>query len=70
LIDDMARNLHSVKEHVADCLLIHLMPDSPVHRFAPAAAEDIMRARDWAHASELIDQHLAAGPVKRANPAA
>jgi hypothetical protein len=69
-IDDMARNLHSVKEHVADCLLIHLMPDSPVHRFAPAAAENIARARDWAHAAELIDQHLAAHTISRANPAA
>lgn len=69
-IDDMARNLHSVREHVADCLLIHLMPDTPVHRFAPAAAEDIARARDWLHAAELIDQHLAAHAIRRANPAA
>ena len=69
-IDDMARNLHSVREHVADCLLIHLMPDTPVHRFAPAAAGDIARARDWSHAAELIDQHLAAHAIRRANPAA
>lgn len=69
-IDDMARNLHSVKEHVTDCLLIHLMPDSPVHRFAPAAAKDITRARDWGHAAELIDRHLASDIVRRANPAA
>ena len=69
-IDDMARNLHSVKEHVADCLLIHLMPDSPVHRFAPAAAADIARARDWTHATELISQHLTAHTIRRANPAA
>ncbi|MBB3389646.1 hypothetical protein FHT82_002386 [Rhizobium sp. BK275] len=69
-IDDMARNLHSVKEHVSACLLIHLMPDSPVHRLAPAAAEDIKRARDWAHAAMLIDQHLAADTIRRANPAA
>ncbi len=69
-IDDMARNLHSVKEHVGNCLLIHLMPDSPVHRFAPPAAEDIARARDWVHAAELIDQHLAARTIRHANPAA
>jgi hypothetical protein len=69
-IDDMARNLHSVKEHVADCLLIHLVPDSPVHRFAPTAGADIARARDWLHAAELIDQHLAAHAISRANPAA
>ncbi|MBB3591605.1 hypothetical protein FHX08_001949 [Rhizobium sp. BK529] len=69
-IDDMAHNLRSVKEHVEDCLLIHLMPDSPVHRFAPPASEDIARARDWAHAAELIDRHLAADSIKRASPAA
>jgi hypothetical protein len=57
-IDDMARNLHSVRDHVADCLLIHLMPNSPVHHFAPSAAEDIARASDWNHAARLIDAHI------------
>jgi hypothetical protein len=69
-IDDMARNLHSVKEHVPDCLLIHLMPDSPVHRFAPRPSEEIARAKDWAHAAELIDAHIATGIVRRRDPAA
>nr|WP_029531507.1 hypothetical protein [Rhizobium phaseoli] len=69
-IDDMAHNLHSVRDHVADCLLIHLMPDSPVHRFAPAAADDITRAIDWAHAAELIEAHFVAGSLSRAIPAA
>lgn len=70
-IDDMARNLHSVRDHVADCLLIHLMPNSPVHRFAPAAADDITRATDWVHAAELIEAHFhAGGTLSRAAPAA
>jgi hypothetical protein len=69
-IDDMARNLHSVKEHVSNCLLIHLVPDTPVHHFAPSAADDIARARDWAHAAELIDQHLAVQTIRHASPAA
>ncbi|ACE90677.1 hypothetical conserved protein [Rhizobium etli CIAT 652] len=69
-IDDMAHNLHSVRDHVADCLFIHLMPDSPVHRFAPAAADDITRAIDWAHAAELIEAHFVAGSLSRAIPAA
>lgn len=69
-IDDMARNLHSVRDHVADCLLIHLMPDSPVHRFAPAAADDITRATDWADVAELIEAHFLSGTVNRAAPAA
>nr|WP_208601673.1 hypothetical protein [Rhizobium aethiopicum] len=69
-IDDMAHNLHSVRDHVADCLLIHLMPDSPVHRFAPAAADDITRATDWAHAAALIEAHFLSGTFSRAVPAA
>ncbi|MDO3435123.1 hypothetical protein QWJ46_20825 [Rhizobium sp. CBN3] len=69
-IDDMAHNLHSVREHMADCLLIHLMPDSPVHRFAPAAADDITRATDWAHAADLIEARFLSGTVNRAVPAA
>ncbi|MBX4890858.1 hypothetical protein HJA76_23680 [Rhizobium bangladeshense] len=69
-IDDMAHNLHSVREYMADCLLIHLMPDSPVHRFAPAAADDITRAADWGHAAELIEAHFLSGAFHRAVPAA
>ena len=69
-IDDMARNLHSVRDHVADCLLIHLMPSSPVHRFAPAAADDITRATDWPHAAALIEAHFLSGTLNRAAPAA
>nr|WP_189637016.1 MULTISPECIES: hypothetical protein [Rhizobium] len=69
-IDDMAHNLHSVREYMADCLLIHLMPDSPVHRFAPAAADDITRATDWAHAAEVIEAHFLSGTVNRTVPAA
>ncbi|MGO6905748.1 hypothetical protein ACCS96_37010, partial [Rhizobium ruizarguesonis] len=69
-IDDMARNLHSVRDHVTDCLLIHLMPNSPVHRFAPAAADDITRATDWTHAAALIEAHFVSGTVTRAAPAA
>jgi hypothetical protein len=66
----MARNLHSVRDHVADCLLIHLMPNSPVHRFAPVAADDITRATDWTHAAELIKAHFVSGTFTHAVPAA
>lgn len=69
-IDDMAHNLHSVKEHVPECLLIHLMPDSPVHRFAPKPSEEIAKARDWAHAAELIDAHIGTDTLRRTDPAA
>lgn len=56
-IDDMAHNLHSVREHMPECLLIHMMPDSPLHLLAPKPHDDIVRARDWQHAGALIRAH-------------
>lgn len=56
-IDDMAYNLHSVREHMPDSLLIQLMPDTPLRLMAPKPQEDIVRARDWRHAEELIRGH-------------
>lgn len=56
-IDDMAHNLHSVRTHMPDSLLIHMMPDSPLHLMAPKPQDDIVRARDWRHAEELIRAH-------------
>ncbi|AVA21138.1 hypothetical protein ACXHXG_00300 [Rhizobium sp. LEGMi198b] len=58
-VDDMAHNLHSVRDHLASCLLINLKPDSIVHRMAPAAAADIPQANDWAQAAPLIRAHIA-----------
>lgn len=57
-IDDMAHNLHSVRDHVAHCLLVHLMPRSPVHRFAPLAGGDIPQVHDWIQAADLIHDHI------------
>ncbi|CDZ27721.1 hypothetical protein [Neorhizobium galegae] len=57
-IDDMAHNLHSVRDHVAECLVLHMMPDSPLHLLAPKPAEGIVRATDWSHAAELIRRHI------------
>ncbi|MEB2846081.1 hypothetical protein GAO09_19860 [Rhizobiales bacterium RZME27] len=56
-IDDMAHNLHSVRTHMPDSLLIHMMPDSALHLMAPKPQDDIVRARDWRHAEELIRAH-------------
>ncbi|MGO4564959.1 hypothetical protein AB4Z52_07795 [Rhizobium sp. 2YAF20] len=58
-IDDMAHNLHSVRDHVDGCLLIHLVPVSTVQRFAPAADAEITRASDWNHAAALVAAHIA-----------
>lgn len=56
-IDDMAYNLHSVRQHMPDSLLIHMMPEGPLHMMAPKPQDDIVRARDWRHAEELIRAH-------------
>jgi hypothetical protein len=62
-VDDMVHNLQSVREHVPECLLLHMMPDSPLHLLAPKAAHDVPRAVDWAHAAELIRAHFRRQPV-------
>jgi hypothetical protein len=59
-IDDMAYNLHSVREHVPDCLLIHMVPESEIHRMAPLAHGDIARVGDWTQAVGLIRDHIRA----------
>lgn len=58
-IDDMAHNLHSVGDHVSACLLIHMMPDSVIHRMAPKPADHVVRAEDWPHAGRLLKRHFA-----------
>jgi hypothetical protein len=57
-IDDMAHNLHSVRDHVENCLVLHMMPDSPLHLLAPKPDDDIARAMDWAQAGDLIRAHI------------
>ncbi|NLS03211.1 hypothetical protein HGP14_07475 [Rhizobium sp. P32RR-XVIII] len=73
-IDDMAMNLHSVREHVESCLLLHMMPVSEIHRFAPAAMDGIPRIATWDEAASLIGRHFddanAARSLTAANPAA
>ncbi|MGZ9720596.1 hypothetical protein [Rhizobium miluonense] len=57
-VDDMAHNLHSVSEHVPDCLLINLKPDSIVHRMAPSAPAGISEANEWSQAAPLLRAHI------------
>ncbi|NLS19799.1 hypothetical protein HGP16_24985 [Rhizobium sp. P40RR-XXII] len=57
-VDDMAHNLHSVSDHVPECLLINLKPDSVVHRMAPAVAAGIPEANEWSQAAPLIQAHI------------
>lgn len=57
-IDDMAHNLHSVRDHVDDCLVLHMMPDSPLHLLAPKPDDGIVRAMTWPEAGQLIRDHI------------
>ncbi|MFB9951053.1 hypothetical protein ACFFP0_19575 [Rhizobium puerariae] len=57
-IDDMAHQLHSVRDHLPQSLLLHMMPDSPLHVLAPKP-DGIVRAADWPHAADLIRSHIA-----------
>lgn len=66
-IDDMAHNLHSVRDHVDDCLLLHMMPDSPLHKMAPKPEGNVVRASDWRHAEGLIRAHIRRNSTPRAH---
>lgn len=57
-IDDMVHNHLSVATAVPDCLLVHLMPQSEMHRHAPRPAAPVAQARDWEHATTLIRNHF------------
>jgi hypothetical protein len=59
-IDDMVHNHLSVADAVPDCLLVHLMPQSDMHRHAPRPGAAVAQARDWEHATTLIRNHFAA----------
>lgn len=57
-MDDMAHNLHSVADHAPECLLVHIAPQSEIHRFAPQTAPQVIRASDWLSASQTIRAHF------------
>lgn len=57
-MDDMAHNLHSVADHAPDCLLVHIAPQSEIHRFAPKTAPQVIRAEDWSAACTTIVAHF------------
>jgi hypothetical protein len=60
-IDDIFTNLHSVRAHVPNCLLINLMANATFRALAPDPGEGVMKARDWPHAGELIRAHFGHG---------
>ena len=61
-VDDIVRNLGSVRTHAPGCLLMHLMANQVFRAMAPKPEKDIVIAEDWAHAEKLIREHLALPP--------
>lgn len=63
-IDDIYRNLHSVRDHVPGALLINLMAKHLLHGLAPHPGEGIETAADWLAAERLIRIHFGLKPRK------
>lgn len=57
-IDDILRNLESVREHAPDCLLIRLMANAEFRAMAPVPGEGIESAESWDDAVRIIRKHF------------
>lgn len=57
-IDDILRNLRSVRDHAPDCMLIHLIANAQFRALMPQPDQGIAAATDWPHAVALIRSHL------------
>ncbi|PYE35669.1 hypothetical protein C8J35_10248 [Rhizobium sp. PP-F2F-G38] len=57
-IDDILRNLESVREHAPDCLLIRLMANAEFLAMAPAPTQGIESAENWDDAARIIRRHF------------
>ena len=58
-IDDMAHNHVSVADSVPECLLVHLMPASEMHRHAPKPGPHVIQVKDWQAALTALRRHFA-----------
>ncbi len=57
-LDDMAHNITSVGQHLPDCLLLHMPPDSEVHTMAPRADGNAVKVKSWPEARAHIQTHF------------
>ncbi|CAN7434576.1 hypothetical protein LJR235_002761 [Pararhizobium sp. LjRoot235] len=57
-IDDISHNLHSVREHAPDCLLVNLMVNADFRRLAPDPGEGIAKADDWTDVARIVRVHI------------
>ncbi|MEQ8479831.1 MAG: hypothetical protein RIC18_04165 [Hoeflea sp.] len=58
-VDDIFVNLHSVREHMPQTLLINLMANPTFRALAPHPGDGVSVATDWRHAESLIRAHIA-----------
>lgn len=57
-VDDIFTNLHSVRKHVPESLLINLMANEAFRKLAPHPGDGVGIAADWPHAEALIKAHF------------
>jgi hypothetical protein len=57
-VDDIFTNLHSVRTHAPDCLLINLMANDIFRAMAPDPGERVYKAESWLEAERLIRGHF------------
>jgi hypothetical protein len=60
-VDDIVRNLGSVRTHAPGCLLMHLMANQVFRAMGPKPEKDVVIAEDWVDAQRLIREHLGLG---------
>lgn len=58
-VDDIFHNLHSVREHLPQALLINLMAHDGFRALAPHPGEGIVTAESWREAGRAIARHFA-----------
>lgn len=57
-LDDILRNLQSVREHAPACLLVNLMANADFRALAPDPGEGIAKAASWTEAATIIRAHF------------
>ncbi|OBZ96298.1 hypothetical protein ADU59_08120 [Pararhizobium polonicum] len=57
-IDDILRNLQSVRTHAPECLLVNLMANADFRAMAPDPGDGILKADSWTDAAEIIRGHF------------
>ena len=67
-LDDIQRNLLSVREHVPDCFLITMMANAAFRAFAPPPAGGIVSVEGWREAEKALRGHFSASAPRAGRP--